>query len=181
MAGPRRVAGSAAVRPPARPMGEIGEGKKVCRSRGEVAELKSYTNLTRIQQRGEGGSSPEMEMTAALAQLSSGKGEEMAKAGVRNWGARGGPFLGAQGGEGGERWRAPASSPQRGWWRTVVTTGWLGQTGRRDGSGRWGGRMAQVDASHQTEMVSAIMAGRRGGKWPAAIVSLARSQARGRH
>jgi hypothetical protein len=78
-------------------------GEKVCRARGEVAELKSYTNLTRTQQRGEGGSSPEMEMTAALAQLSSGKGEEMAEAGVRNWGAWGGPFIGARGGEGGER------------------------------------------------------------------------------
>jgi hypothetical protein len=78
-------------------------GENVCRARGEVAELKSYTNLTRTQQRGEGGSSPEMEMTAALAQLSSGKGEEMAEAGVRNWGAWGGPFIGARGGEGGER------------------------------------------------------------------------------
>jgi hypothetical protein len=28
-------------------------GKKVCRARGEVAELKSYTNLTRTQQREE--------------------------------------------------------------------------------------------------------------------------------
>jgi hypothetical protein len=46
MAGPRRVAGSAAVRPPARPTGEIGEGKKVCRPHDEVAELKSYTSLT---------------------------------------------------------------------------------------------------------------------------------------
>jgi hypothetical protein len=55
MAGPRRVAGSTAVRPPARPTGETGEGKKVCHARGEVAELKSYTNLTRTQQRGEGG------------------------------------------------------------------------------------------------------------------------------
>jgi hypothetical protein len=71
-----------------------------------------------------------------MAQLSSRKGEEMAEAGVRNWGARGSPFIGAQGGEGGERWHAPASSPRRRWWRTVVTTGWLGQTGRRDGSGR---------------------------------------------
>jgi hypothetical protein len=77
-----------------------------------------------------------MKMTAALAQLSSGKGEEMAEAGVRNWGAWGSPFIGARGGEEGERWRAPASSPRRGWWRTVVTTGWLGQTRRRDGSGR---------------------------------------------
>jgi hypothetical protein len=77
-----------------------------------------------------------MEMMAALAQLSSGKEEEMAEAGVRNWGARGGPFIGARGGEGGERWHAPASSPRWRWWRTVVTTGWLGQTGRRDGSGR---------------------------------------------
>jgi hypothetical protein len=30
-------------------------GEKVCRARDEVAELKSYTNLTRTQQRGEGG------------------------------------------------------------------------------------------------------------------------------
>ena len=67
-----------------------------------------------------------MEMMAALAQLSSGKWEEMAEAGVRNWGARGGPFIGARGGEGGERWQALASSPQRGWWHIVVTTGWLG-------------------------------------------------------
>ena len=52
-----------------------------------------------------------MEMTAALAQLSSGKWEEMAEAGVRNWGAWGGPFIGARGREGGERWRVPASSP----------------------------------------------------------------------
>ena len=88
-------------------------GEKVCRARGEVAELKSYTNLTRTQQRGEGGSSPEMKMAAALAQLSSGKGEEMAEAGVRNWGARGGPFIGARGGEGGVRWRASVSSPRR--------------------------------------------------------------------
>jgi hypothetical protein len=73
---------------------------------------------------------------AALAQLSSRKGEEMAKAGVRNWGARGGPCIGTRGGEGGERWRALASSPRRRWWRAVVTTGWLGQTRRRDGSGR---------------------------------------------
>jgi hypothetical protein len=30
-------------------------GKKVCRARGEVVELKSYTNLTRTQQREESG------------------------------------------------------------------------------------------------------------------------------
>jgi hypothetical protein len=38
--------------------------------------------------------------------------------------------------EGGERWRALASSPRWRWWHAMVTTGWLGQTGRRDGSGR---------------------------------------------
>jgi hypothetical protein len=75
-------------------------GEKVCRARGEVAELKSYTNLTRTQQRGEGGSSPEMKMTVALAQSSSGKGEEVAEAGLRSWGAWGGPFIGGQGGGG---------------------------------------------------------------------------------
>jgi hypothetical protein len=42
-------------------------GEKVCRARGEVAELKSYTNLTRTQQGGEGGSSPGMKMTTTLA------------------------------------------------------------------------------------------------------------------
>jgi hypothetical protein len=30
-------------------------GEKVCRARGEVVELKSYTNLTRTQHREEGG------------------------------------------------------------------------------------------------------------------------------
>jgi hypothetical protein len=54
-----------------------------------------------------------MEMMVALAQLSSGKGEEMVEAEVRNWGAWGGPFIGVRGGEGGERWRAPASSPRQ--------------------------------------------------------------------
>jgi hypothetical protein len=127
MAGPRRVAGSAVVRPPARPTGEIGKGRKVCRARGEVAELKSYTNLTRTQQRGEGGSSLEMNMMAALAQLSSGKGEEMAEAGVRNWGARGGPFIGTRGekgARGGEHRRACHGGDGGAQWR------------RRDGSGR---------------------------------------------
>jgi hypothetical protein len=58
------------------------------------------------------------------------------EAGVGKGGARAVRFIGAWGGEGGERWRAPVSLPRRGWWRTVVATGWLGQTGRRDGSGR---------------------------------------------
>jgi hypothetical protein len=49
MASQRWVAGSTTVRSPARPTCVIGEGKKVCRARGEVAELKSYTNLTRTQ------------------------------------------------------------------------------------------------------------------------------------
>jgi hypothetical protein len=61
-----------------------------------------------------------------------------------------------------------------------VTTGWLGQTGRQDGSGRQGDGMARADARHQTELVSAIMARRRGGQWPVAIALLARSRARGR-
>jgi hypothetical protein len=34
--------------------GAIGEGKTVCCARGEVAELKGLTNLTRTQRRGEG-------------------------------------------------------------------------------------------------------------------------------
>jgi hypothetical protein len=175
VAGPRRVVGSAVVRPPARPTGGKGKGKKVCRARGEVAELKSYTNLTRTQQRGEGGSSPEMKMAAALAQLSSGKGEEMAKAGVRNWGARGGPFIGARGGEGGGRWRAPASSPQRGWWCTVATTGRLRQGG--DGMAR----LAQGDRGARRQSGRRASNGETTGWWrPTTIASLARSRVRGR-
>jgi hypothetical protein len=127
MAGPWRVAGSAAVRPPARPTGEIGKGEKVCRARGEVAELKSYTNLTRTQQRGEGGSSPEMKMTATLAQLSSGKGEE----------ARGrGEELGSSG-------RSFYRRPGRGRGREVASTGELATTGMVVHSGDDG--MARAD------------------------------------
>jgi hypothetical protein len=40
VAGPRRVVGSAAVRPPVRPMGGKRRGEMVCRARGEAAELK---------------------------------------------------------------------------------------------------------------------------------------------
>jgi hypothetical protein len=40
VAGPRRVAGSAAVRPPVRPMGGKRREETVCRARGEVAERK---------------------------------------------------------------------------------------------------------------------------------------------
>jgi hypothetical protein len=39
-------------------------------------------------------------MTAVLVQSSSGKGEEVAEAGLRNWGAPGGPFIGGRGGGG---------------------------------------------------------------------------------
>jgi hypothetical protein len=52
-----------------------------------------------------------------------GRGEEL--------GSSGGPFIGARGGEG-----ARGGVPRWRWWRTVVTTGWLGQTGRQDGLGR---------------------------------------------
>jgi hypothetical protein len=135
MAGPRRVAGFAAVRSSARPTGIICKGKKVCHACGEVAELRSYTNLTRTQQRGEGGSSLEMKMMAALAQSSSGKGGEVAEAGVRSWGARGGPFIGGRGG-GGRGWRADScrGGNDGAQWR------------QRDGSGRRGDRMARAGA-----------------------------------
>jgi hypothetical protein len=73
---------------------------------------------------------------AALAQLSSGEGRGSGRGRCGEGGSSGSPFIGARGGEGGERWRATTSLPRRGWWRTVVATGWLGQTGRRDGSGR---------------------------------------------
>jgi hypothetical protein len=50
---------------------------------------------------------------------------------------------------------------------------------RRDGSGRWGDEMARAGARSQTELVSAIMARQRGGRWLAANAPIARSQARG--
>jgi hypothetical protein len=77
-----------------------------------------------------------MEMTAALAQLSSGKGEEMAEARVRNWGARGGPFISALGVEGGREVVSTgeltttgmvAHSGEDGMARGDRATGWLGQ------------------------------------------------------
>jgi hypothetical protein len=60
----------------------------------------------------------------------------MAEAGVRNWGARGGPFIGARGGEGarggmpGELATAEmvAHSGDDGMARADGATGWLGQT-----------------------------------------------------
>ena len=65
----------------------------------------------------------------------------------------------------GERWRAPASLPRRGWWCTVVTTGRLGQGDR--GTRRQSGRRASNGETTE--------------RWrPAAIASLARSRARGR-
>jgi hypothetical protein len=46
----------------------------------------------------------------------------------------GGPFIDTRGGEGGERWREVASIGKLA--TAGMVTGWLGQTGRRDGSGR---------------------------------------------
>jgi hypothetical protein len=44
---------------------------------------------------------------------------------------------------------------------------------RRHDSGRRGDGMARADARRQTELVSAIMARRRGGRWPVANVPIA--------
>jgi hypothetical protein len=44
---------------------------------------------------------------------------------------------------------------------------------RRDGSCRQCDRMAQAGARRQTELVSTIMARRRGGRWPAANAPIA--------
>jgi hypothetical protein len=86
----------------------------------------------------------------------------VAEAGVRDWGARGGPFIGARGREGGERWRAPASSPRRGWWRTVVTMRRLGQ-GRGDGMAR----LAQETGPQGAKsLLGGVMVRRRGGGDP---------------
>jgi hypothetical protein len=111
-------------------------GEKVCRARGEVVELKSYTNLTRTQHREEGGSSPEMKMTATLAQSSSRKGGRGGRGrGEEGW-SSGGPFYRHRGRRKG-RWRAPttlgvaamiAHSGGDGMAQADGVTGWLGQT-----------------------------------------------------
>jgi hypothetical protein len=111
----------------------------------------------------------------ALAQLSSGKGRGSGRGRCGERGSSGGPFIGARGGEGGERWRALASLPWRGWWRTVATTGRLRQGGDRMA------RLAQGDrgARHQSGWRESN--GETTGWWrPTAIVSLAWSRARGR-
>jgi hypothetical protein len=66
-----------------------------------------------------------MEMAVALAQLSSGEGGGDGRGRGGELGSSGQPFYRRPGRR---RGRAPASSPQRRWWCTVVTTGWLGQT-----------------------------------------------------
>jgi hypothetical protein len=145
MAGPRQVAGSAAVRPPARPTGEIGEGKKVCRARGEVAELKSYTKLTRTQQRGEGGEliGDGDDGGAGSIELGEGgrdgrgRGEELGSSG-RSFYRRPGWGRGREVASTGELATAGmvAHYGDDGMARADGATGWLRQTGRRDGSGR---------------------------------------------
>jgi hypothetical protein len=77
-----------------------------------------------------------MEMAAALAQLSSGEGGGDGRGRGGELGSSGRPFYRRPGRRRGVRWRAPASSPRRRWWCTMVTTRWLGQTGQRNGSGR---------------------------------------------
>jgi hypothetical protein len=77
-----------------------------------------------------------MEMAAALAQLSSREGGGDGRGWGEELGSSGWPFYRRPGWRRGVRWRAPASSPWQRWWCTVVTMGWLGQTGRWDGSGR---------------------------------------------
>jgi hypothetical protein len=57
-----------------------------------------------------GQDSPERRKGAAvLAQLSSGEGRGRGRGRCGEGGSLGGPFIGARGGEGGERWRALAS------------------------------------------------------------------------
>jgi hypothetical protein len=50
-------------------------GKKACRARGEVAELKSYTNLTRTQQREESGAHRREERRRRRARFGPVEGE----------------------------------------------------------------------------------------------------------
>jgi hypothetical protein len=66
----------------------------------------------------------------------------------------------------GERWRAPASSPWRGWWRTVATTRRLGQGG--DGMAR----LAQGDRGARRQPGRRASNGKTTGRWrPAASLA----------
>jgi hypothetical protein len=92
----------------------------------------------------------------------------VAKAGVRNWGARGGPFIGAGGGEGargGVHRRARHGGDGGAQWR------------RRDGSGRGGdgmARLAQGDRGTRRQPGRRASNGETTGRWrPAAIALLA--------
>jgi hypothetical protein len=112
-------------------------GEKVCRARGEVVELKSYTYLTRTQQREEVGklTGDEDDGDAGSIELEEG-GEVVAEARVRKGGAWAVLFIGTGGRRKG-RWRAPATlaamtmmahSGGDGMARADGVTGWLGQT-----------------------------------------------------
>jgi hypothetical protein len=80
----------------------------------------------------------------------------------------GGPFYRRLGWGRGDRWRAPASLPRRGWWRTVATTGRLGQGG--DGMAR----LAQGDRGARRQPGRRASNGETMGWWrPAAIALLA--------
>jgi hypothetical protein len=130
MAGPRRVAGSATMRSPARPTGVIGVGKKVCRARGEVAELKSYTNLTRTQQREESGAHWRWEGRRRRARLGPREEDGVAKAWCGEVRGSGRSFYRRPGRGRKGRWRAPTTLAAE----TMMAhsggdgvTGWLGQ------------------------------------------------------
>jgi hypothetical protein len=79
----------------------------VCCAREVMVKLKSYNNWTRTQQRGEGGTQrSEGRARRRWLNRARGKEEGVAEAGVEKGGAWRGPFIGARGEEGGERWRA---------------------------------------------------------------------------
>jgi hypothetical protein len=105
---------------------------------------------------------------AALAQSSSGKEEEGGRGWCEGLGSSGWSFYRRPGRGRGERWRALASSPQRGWWRTVATTRRLGQGG--DGMAR----LAQGDRDTRRQLGRRASNGETTGRWrPAATASLA--------
>jgi hypothetical protein len=104
----------------------------------------------------------------ALAQSSSGKEEEGGRGWREGLGSSGWSFNRRLGAGKGERWRAPASLPRRGWWRTVATTRQLGQGG--DGMAR----LAQKDRGARLQPGRRASNGKTTGQWrPAAIASLA--------
>jgi hypothetical protein len=112
-------------------------GEKVCRARDEVAELKSYTNLTRTQQRGEGGKLTGDGDVGGAGSIELGEGGRDGRGRGEELGSSGRSFYRRPGRGRGREVACPgelataemvAHSGDNGMARADGATGWLGQT-----------------------------------------------------